>query len=46
VTKVVECAVWRQQGPANIRNRYAEKDCVELSRLMNEMKEIMKELTN
>merc|ERR1711864_28391 len=45
VTKVAQCAMCRQEGPVSIRNRYAENDSVELSRLVTERQEIMKDLT-
>jgi len=45
VVRVARCAMCRQDGPVNIRNRYAENDSLELSRLLVERKEIMTALT-
>jgi len=45
VLRVARCAMCRQDGPVNIRNRYAENDSLELSRLLVERKEIMTALT-
>eukprot|EP00092_Neocalanus_flemingeri_P009537 GFUD01010265.1.p1 GENE.GFUD01010265.1~~GFUD01010265.1.p1 ORF type:complete len:920 (-),score=265.67 GFUD01010265.1:80-2797(-) len=45
VQRVARCAMCRQDGPVNIRNRYAENDSLELSRLLVERKEIMLALT-
>merc|ERR1712142_945183 len=45
VVRVARCAMCRQDGPVNIRTRYAENDSLELSRLLVERKEIMTALT-
>jgi len=45
VLRVARCAMCRQDGPVNIRNRYAENDSLELTRLLVERKEIMMALT-
>jgi len=45
VQRVARCAMCRQDGPVNIRNRYAENDSSDLSRLLVERKEIMLALT-
>eukprot|EP00090_Calanus_glacialis_P042412 TRINITY_DN7522_c0_g1_i1.p1 TRINITY_DN7522_c0_g1~~TRINITY_DN7522_c0_g1_i1.p1 ORF type:complete len:909 (+),score=312.34 TRINITY_DN7522_c0_g1_i1:40-2766(+) len=45
VVRVARCAMCRQDGPVNIRNRYAENDSLELSRLLVERNEILTALT-
>ena len=43
--KISRCPMCRQDGPVNIRNRYAENDSQELHKLLKERDEIMSKLT-
>merc|ERR1712150_118709 len=45
VMRVARCAICRQPGPVNVRNRYAENDSQELGCLLLERDEIMASLT-
>ena len=45
VYKIARCAMCRQDGPVNIRNRYAENDSQELQSLLQERDSIMSKLT-
>ena len=45
VVRVARCAICRQPGPVNVRNRYAENDSQELGCLLLERDEIMASLT-
>jgi len=46
VYKIARCPMCRQDGPVNIRNRYAENDSNELCKLLSERDEIMSKLTS
>ena len=45
VVRVARCAICREAGPVNVRNRYAENDSQELGCLLLERDEIMASLT-
>merc|ERR1719510_386807 len=45
VVRVARCAICRQDGPVNVRNRYAEKDSYELGWLLVERDQIMASLS-
>ena len=46
VYKIARCPMCRQDGPVNVRNRYAENDSMELVKLLAERDGIMSILTN
>merc|ERR1719412_2496809 len=46
VQKIARCPMCREDGPVNVRNRYAENDSNELGKLLAERDEIMSKLTS